>query len=93
MSISWRKGPCQAIQLPDDDDVALAGVVEELHQLRPLGLGTRGLLLIDAGALGALERIHLQMGFLGIGGDARLANFHGAQTRKNCSLCTISIAP
>jgi hypothetical protein len=27
------EGPCQAIQLPDDDDVALAGVVEELHQL------------------------------------------------------------
>jgi hypothetical protein len=32
------------------------------------------------------------MGFLGIGRDARVANFHGAKTRKNRSLCTISFA-
>ena len=49
----------QAVELPDNDDIALVGTVEELHQLRPLGLGPRDLLLIDAGALGALERIHL----------------------------------
>jgi hypothetical protein len=30
------EGARQAIQLPDEDDVALAGAVEELYQLRAL---------------------------------------------------------
>jgi hypothetical protein len=52
----WRNGSRQTIQLPDDDNITLAGVVEELHQFRPFGLGTGSLLLIDPSAPGAFER-------------------------------------
>jgi hypothetical protein len=40
-----------------------------------------------------LERIQLQVGFLGIGGDARVADFHGAQTPQRYWFCTIPSAP
>ena len=59
----------QAIELPDKDHVALPRVIEQPQQLRPCGGGPGRLLLIDAAALGALERIQLQVGFLGIGGE------------------------
>jgi len=78
----------QAVQLPDNDHVTLPRVIEQLHQFRPVGFGPRRLLLIDAAALGAVERIQLQVGFLGIGGDARVADLvadlHGAKTLKRC---------
>jgi hypothetical protein len=45
-------------------------------------LGSGDLLLVDAGTLGAFERIHLQMDFLGIGQDASIADFHGAKTKS-----------
>jgi hypothetical protein len=44
-----------------------------------------------------LERIQLQVGFLGIGGDARIADLvadlHGAKTPQRCWFCTIPSAP
>src|SRR5215510_9146526 len=61
----------QAVQLPNYNDVTLPRVIEQPYQLRPVGCGPGRLLLIDATALGACERIQLQVGFLGIGGDAR----------------------
>src|SRR3954447_4911964 len=66
---------------------------EKLHQLRTLGLGPGRLLLIDAGAFGTLERIHLEMGLLGIGRDTGVANLHGAETGNMSLLCTIYFAP
>ena len=49
----------QAVQLPDNNHVALARVIEQPQQLRPVDLGPGRLLLIDAAALGACERIQL----------------------------------
>src|SRR5205807_8734255 len=43
--------------------------------------------------LSALERIQLQVGFLSIGGDTRVADLHGAKTPKRCWFCTIPSAP
>jgi hypothetical protein len=83
----------QAVQLPDNDHVTLPRVIEQPHQFRPVGFGPGRLLLIDAAALGALERIQLQVGFLGIGGDARVADLHGAKTPKMLLLCNITYAP
>src|SRR5262249_13129656 len=87
----------QAVQLPDNDHVALPRVIEQPQQLRPFGCGPRRLLLIDAAALGAVERIQLQVGFLGIGGDARVADLvadlHGAKTSQRYWCCTIPSAP
>src|SRR5215475_7219875 len=87
----------QAVQLPDNDHVALARVIEQPQQLWPVGFGPGRLFLIDAAALGAVERIQLQVGFLGIGGDAcvadLVADLHGAKTPKRCWFCTIPSAP
>jgi hypothetical protein len=48
---------------------------------------------MDTGALHALERIHLQMGFLGIGRYAGIADFHGAKTKKRRLFRTLTFAP
>src|SRR6516165_7953897 len=83
----------QTIELPDNNYIALACIIQQPHQFRPLGLGPRSLLLIDTGALYALERIHLQMGFLGIGRHAGVAEFHGAKSKKRLLFCTLTFAP
>lgn len=93
MSMSLAEGAGQSIQLPDNDDVALAGTVEELHQFQPFGLGPRCLFLVDAGTFGSFECIHLQMGLLRICRDAGIADFHGAETKSMRLLCTLSSAP
>jgi hypothetical protein len=49
------EGTGQPVQLPDDHYIALARVIEQLHQFGPVGLGAGSLLLIDAGALGLLQ--------------------------------------
>ena len=38
--------PRQAVELPDDDDIAFASAIQEFHQLGAVGLRSRGLLLI-----------------------------------------------
>jgi len=83
----------QAVQLPDNDHVTLPRVIKQPHQLRSVGCGPGRLLLIDAAALRALERIQVQVGFLSIGGDTRVADLHGAKTPQRCWFCTIPSAP
>jgi hypothetical protein len=85
------EGARQAIDLPDNNNIALPRIIRELHQFRSLGLGPRSPLLIDARALHAVERIHLQMGFLSIGRNAGVADFHGAKTTKKQDLPTMCL--
>ena len=86
----------QAVELPDNDNIPLPRVIQEAHQFRSIRCGPGGFLLIDAAALGAFERIELEMGFLRIRRNAGVANSHRCKNQEervilHPSFCTIVV--
>src|SRR5262249_41632680 len=72
------EGPAEAVELPDDEGVPLAGEAEGLLQARPLGPGPAG-----GGGGDPLAAVLGPGGVLGVellvgGGDACVADEHGA---------------
>jgi hypothetical protein len=63
----------EAVQLPDDQGVAGAQLVQQLLEGGPVGAGAAGRLHKDAVAAGALQRVDLEVGLLVGGGDASVA--------------------
>jgi hypothetical protein len=53
-------------------------------------LAPEDLFLVNARALDAFEGVLLQIGFLGIGRDASVADFHGAKISKGSLLCHLN---
>jgi hypothetical protein len=77
------QGPAEAVELPDDQAVAGAQLVQQLLQDRPVGAGAAGRLDKDRVAAGALEGVDLELGVLAGGGDAGVAEqrSHAAERR------------
>ncbi len=69
-------GPAEPVQLPDDQGVTGAQVVQGGGQAGTAGGGLAGADLLggDAAAPGAGEGVVLQLGILGVGGDAGQAD-------------------
>ena len=67
------EGPAEAVQLPDDQGVAGAQLIQELLEDGTVGAGAAGRLDKDPIAAGALEGINLELGLLVGGGDAGVA--------------------
>jgi hypothetical protein len=72
----------QAVEARDHDHVALARLVEQAGQLRPVALGAGDLLLVDAPAAGLLEHGALQGEVLVVGADPGVADEHGGTCRR-----------
>jgi len=56
--------PAEAVETPDDDGVALAGVVHQVHQGGTFQGATGGVLGPDPVAPGGLQGVDLQVGIL-----------------------------
>ena len=67
----------QAVELPDDEGVPLAGEGEGLIEARPLGTGPAGLVGEDPLAPGLGQGVVLEVELLVGGGDAGIADEHG----------------
>jgi hypothetical protein len=67
------QGPAEPVQLPDDQGVAGAELLEELLEGGPVGAGAAGGLGEDPVAAGALEGVDLEVWLLVGGGDAGVA--------------------
>ena len=68
---------CQAIEPGDEDNIALAKVIEQTAQFRTLTLGTGDLLGIEATTTNIRELFALEGEVLGVGADAGVAEVHG----------------
>ena len=74
------QGPTEPIQLPDDQGVAGAQLVQDLLKDWPVGAGAAGRLSEHPVAAGGLQRVDLKLGLLVGGGDPGIAKemSHGA---------------
>ena len=93
-------GAAEPVELPDDERVTGAQVVERGGQAGALGGGLAGadLLGVDPAAPGVGEGVLLQLGVLGVGADAGQADEvalaageveHGEGRGGDCGLCHI----
>src|SRR6266498_805280 len=71
-----RQWPPQAIQLPDDQDIAGAAGLKRRRQSQPLGLGTAHGVSENALAARSPQSILLEVQALFTGRHARIANEH-----------------
>ena len=69
-------GAAEAVELPDDERVTGAQVVERGGEARAVcrGLAGADLLDVDPGAPGLRQSVLLELGVLGVGGDAGQAD-------------------
>jgi hypothetical protein len=86
--VAGRAG--QAVEAVDHDDIALAYLLEQAVQLRPVAPCSRDLLLVDALAAGLFQGGALQREVLVVGADPSIADEHAASSqmpsRKDCFL-------
>src|SRR3954468_24558480 len=76
-------GAGQAVETLDHDDVALAYLLEQAVQLRPVASGAGDLLLMDAPATALLQRQALQGKALVVAADSGVADEHAASSRMS----------
>jgi hypothetical protein len=67
------QGAAEPVELPDDEGVAGAQLVQELGEDGPVGAGAAGRLDKDAVAAGGLQGVDLELWLLVSGGDAGIA--------------------
>ena len=67
------QGAAEAVELPDDQGIAGAQLVQDLLEGGPVGAGAAGRLGEHSVAAGALQGVDLELGVLVGGGDAGVA--------------------
>jgi hypothetical protein len=70
------RGSGQAVEFPDNNNIAWADLVEHALEFRPLPVETGNLLAEDLLASGFLQRLQLKVQFLILGLDPRVADLH-----------------
>jgi hypothetical protein len=86
--VAGRAG--QAVEAGDHGHVALARLVEQAGELRPVAPGAGELLLVDPPAAGLLERGALQGEVLVVGAGPGAAEEHGGGACRGCRRGTIA---